>query len=60
MAFGLAAHRCLGIHLARPELAIALTKWHARIPDYSIAPDARLSYKAGVLSLESLPLTWAV
>jgi cytochrome P450 len=60
MAFGLAAHRCLGIHLARPELAIALTTWHGRIPDYAIAPGTRLSFKAGVLSMESLPLVWAV
>ena len=60
MAFGLAAHRCLGIHLARPELAIALSKWHERIPDYAIAPGARMSFKAGVLSMESLPLVWAV
>ena len=39
LAFGGGVHRCLGSHLARRELRIALREWHRRIPDYALAPE---------------------
>jgi len=40
-AFGLGIHRCLGSHLARMELRVALEVWLERIPQFSLAdPDA--------------------
>jgi cytochrome P450 len=40
-AFGLGIHRCLGSHLARLEVRLALESWLARYPDFSLAdPDA--------------------
>lgn len=59
LAFGLGPHRCLGSHLARQELHIALREWHARIPDYRIPDDAAVIEHADqVLGLDTLPLTW--
>ena len=56
LAFGGGIHRCLGSHLARLELRVALREWHARIPDYRVAPGADLAYAAGVRSLETFPM----
>ncbi len=56
IAFGASEHRCLGSHLARAELQIAMEEWHRRIPDYRIAEGAEI--KARGPHLEALPLTW--
>jgi cytochrome P450 len=56
LAFGRGIHRCLGSHLARLELRIALREWHARIPDYCVKPGAELRYTAGIRTLESFPM----
>jgi len=58
LAFGGGVHRCLGSHLARLELRVALREFHARIPAYRLAPDAVLEYTAGIRSLATLPLLW--
>ena len=44
-AFGLGIHRCLGSHLARMELQVALEVWLQRIPSFTLAdpPDVRWS-----------------
>ena len=55
-AFGGGPHRCLGSHLARMELRVALREFHRRIPDYEIKPGTQLTYTAALRSVESLPL----
>jgi cytochrome P450 len=59
-AFGGGAHRCLGSHLARMELRVALREFHRRIPDYEITPGTELVYTAALRSVEALPLTFPV
>jgi len=58
IGFGAGPHRCLGSHLARRELKIALEEWHKRIPDYRLAAGADLTETGGQLGLETLPLVW--
>jgi cytochrome P450 len=58
LGFAAGPHRCLGMHLARHELIIALNEWHARIPHYQIGTDEPLIERGGQLSLKTLPLRW--
>jgi hypothetical protein len=46
-AFGLGIHRCLGSHLARLELRVALETWLARFPSFSLADPAAVTWSHG-------------
>jgi cytochrome P450 len=61
IAFGAGPHRCLGSHLARAELVIAMDEWHKRIPHYRIPEGETVRFHGGAvtgpdyLPLERLP-----
>ncbi len=56
-AFGLGIHRCVGSHLARMELRVALEAWLARIPAFSLADPSAVTWSAGqIRGPRSLPL----
>jgi cytochrome P450 len=56
-AFGLGIHRCIGSHLARMELRVALEVWMQRIPEFSLADAAGVTWAPGqVRGPRSLPL----
>jgi cytochrome P450 len=46
-AFGLGIHRCVGSHLARMELRVALEVWLERIPAFSLADPSAVTWAAG-------------
>jgi cytochrome P450 len=59
IAFGAGPHRCVGSHLARLELRIALEEWHKRIPEYRLADDAIVEqHVGGVAGVDTMPLVW--
>ena len=53
-------HRCVGAHLARKELAIALEEWHKRIPNYEVTNTEGLVEAGPQVGLERLELGWTV
>lgn len=57
-AFGAGPHRCLGSHLARMELRVAMEVWHDRIPEYRIKPGETPRYSPGIREALYLPLVW--
>jgi cytochrome P450 len=62
MGFANGPHRCLGMHLARREMQLAVEEWLRAIPDFRIAEGADLSERGGgaMMTLTSLPLVWEV
>jgi cytochrome P450 len=59
LAFAAGPHICLGLHLARHELTVAVREWHRQIPDYRLAAGPPITERGGgVLSLSELRLEW--
>ena len=58
IAFGVGVHRCLGSHLARAELRVALREFHRRIPEYALAPGAELDFTPAIRSVDHFPLVF--
>jgi cytochrome P450 len=59
LAFTVGVHSCMGGHLARLELKIALQEWLKRIPNFSVKPAAQIIYRpGGVVGPEFVPLVW--
>jgi cytochrome P450 len=56
-AFGLGIHRCLGSHLARMELRVALEVWLERVPAFSLADPGAVTWSTGqIRGPRTLPL----
>jgi len=56
-AFGLGIHRCLGSHLARMELRVALETWLSRIGEFTLDDPAAVTWSAGqIRGPRTLPL----
>lgn len=59
-AFGVGVHRCIGAHLARLEIRVALEEFLRRIPDFSIKAGTEPEYETGILrAMKALHLEFA-
>ena len=57
LSFGAGVHRCLGSHLGRVELVIALEEIHRRIPDYQLVEsDPPVFHSSQVRGCARLPI----
>jgi cytochrome P450 len=59
LAFAGGVHSCMGAHLARLEIKVALQEWLRRIPDFSVRPGTKVEYwPGGVIGPKQLQLVW--
>ncbi|MCB2067375.1 MAG: cytochrome P450 [Erythrobacter sp.] len=60
VTFGVGPHRCIGSHLAKRELLVALDYWLRRIPEFTLADSLPRGNAFGgpVMGFRSLPLVW--
>ncbi|QZY48024.1 MULTISPECIES: cytochrome P450 [Mycolicibacterium] len=59
LSFGAGVHRCLGSHLGRIELKIALEELHRRIPDYALVDsDPPVFHSTQVRGCARMPITF--
>jgi cytochrome P450 len=57
VAFGVGIHRCVGAHLARMEMLVAIEEWLKRIPDFRLDPSSEIKWSEGsVRGPRQLPL----
>ena len=61
LAFGSGFHRCLGSHLARLELRVALEELHRLLPRYALLGDDQPRFANDFIrTVEYLPLKFAL
>ena len=59
IVFASGTHRCLGSHLARLEMRLAVEEFLKRIPDYAVAPGEELVYdNVAVRNVTYLPVAF--
>jgi cytochrome P450 len=59
VSFGYGPHLCLGMHLARREMRIAMEEMLAALPEFSLEPGVELNYYlAATIQPVELPLVW--
>lgn len=60
VSFGFGPHTCIGMHLAKREMRIALEEFLGRIPQFSIKPGHDVEYHLGMIQPVTLPLVWDI
>jgi cytochrome P450 len=59
LSLGGGIHKCLGMHLARRELQIAMEEFTAAIPEFRLADGFHVPFHVGnILHVEELQLVW--
>jgi cytochrome P450 len=58
LVFASGTHRCLGSHLARLEVRLAMEELLKRIPDYTVDPDALVYDNVAVRTAQNVQITF--
>jgi cytochrome P450 len=58
VSWGYGPHMCVGMHLAKREMRIAIEEFVSRIPQFSVKPGHEIEHHLGMIQPVSLPLVW--
>lgn len=59
LTFSSGPHHCLGAHLARKEIQVAIAQWLVKIPDFRVKPHTIPRARGGaVFGVDELQLVW--
>jgi cytochrome P450 len=59
LTFGSGVHSCLGRHLARREVQVAIEEVLAALPEFRLDPDSKLPFRVGsVIHAAEVPIIW--
>jgi cytochrome P450 len=59
MTFSSGPHRCLGSHLARRELVVAMQEWMSRVPPFHVVDEDQIELRAAaVFGLDNVTFGW--
>lgn len=59
LVFGIGPHRCIGMHVARRVIKLAVEEWHHRVPSYEVTPGTEPGrHYTTVRGYHSLQLSW--
>tara|TARA_R110000824_G_scaffold13280_5_gene57885 strand:- start:22748 stop:23881 length:1134 start_codon:yes stop_codon:yes gene_type:complete len=58
LSWGFGPHMCVGMHLAKREMRIAIEEFVNRIPEFSVKPAHQIEYHLGMIQPVTLPLVW--
>lgn len=59
LSFGYGPHLCVGMHLARREMRIAIEEFLRLVPDFSLKPGHVVRRHLGMIQPVELPLVWS-
>jgi cytochrome P450 len=58
VSWGYGPHMCVGMHLAKREMRIAIEEFVNRIPQFAVKPGHEIEYNLGMIQPVTLPLVW--
>jgi cytochrome P450 len=58
VSWGYGPHMCVGMHLAKREMRIAIEEFVNRIPQFAVKRDHEIEYTLGMIQPVTLPLVW--
>ncbi|WP_422342734.1 cytochrome P450 [Parasphingorhabdus sp.] len=58
LSWGYGPHMCVGMHLAKREMRIAIEEFLKEIPEFEVKPEHAIEYHLGMIQPVTLPLVW--
>ena len=60
LSFGMGAHRCMGIHMARLSMRVMIEEWLLRVPDFDLDWENVRETPGFTWAVSALPARWTI